>query len=662
MSGSRVLWGQVALVLLIVFVAIWSATEWTAWRLGFQPQLGAPWFTVAGWPFYDPPAFFWWWYFYDAYAPSIFVTGGYIASSGGIIGSVVAIALSILRAREARNVATYGSARWADAVEVKEAGLLDPDGVVLGRWDQDYLRHNGPEHVLCFAPTRSGKGVGLVVPMLLTWPGSAIVHDIKGENWGLTAGFRARHGRVLLFDPTDPASSPYNPLLEVRRGDREVRDVQNIADILVDPEGALDRRNHWEKTSHSLLVGAILHVLYAEPDKTLAGVANFLSDPKRPVEATLRAMMSTPHLGKAGVHPVIASSARELLNKSDNERSGVLSTAMSFLGLYRDPVVAKVTARCDWRIADLVSGRQPASLYLVVPPSDIARTKPLIRLILNQIGRRLTEDLHVSAHRHRLLLMLDEFPALGRLDFFESALAFMAGYGIKSFLIAQSLNQIEKAYGANNSILDNCHVRVAFATNDERTARRVSDALGTATEMRDSTNYAGHRLSPWLGHLMVSRQETARPLLTPGEVMQLPPTDELLLVAGVAPIRAKKARYYEDARFMERVLPPPATGTQRPSAPPSDDWSALEVEVPLGASAAGGNTGADGDPANAGIRREPELPEHEDVVPPEHPCVQEFDVLDDEPDVDAAKARAIPRQARSVARQATMDPADGLDL
>jgi type IV secretion system protein VirD4 len=119
--------------------------------------------------------------------------------------------------------------------------------------------------------------------------------------------------------------------------------------------------------------------------------------------------------------------------------------------------------------------------------------------------------------------MLDEFPALGRLDFFESALAFMAGYGLKSFLIAQSLNQIEKAYGPNNSILDNCHVRVSFATNDERTAKRVSDALGTATEMKAMKNYAGHRLSPWLGHLMVSRSETARQLLTPGEIMQLPP-------------------------------------------------------------------------------------------------------------------------------------------
>jgi type IV secretory pathway TraG/TraD family ATPase VirD4 len=128
---------------------------------------------------------------------------------------------------------------------------------------------------------------------------------------------------------------------------------------------------------------------------------------------------------------------------------------MSFLGFYRDPVVATVTRQCDWRIRDLVEGVAPAALYLVVPPSHISRTKPLVRLILNQIGRRLTEELEAKRRRHRLLLMLDEFPALGRLDFFESALAFMAGYGLKSFLIAQSLNQIEKAYGQNNSILDN---------------------------------------------------------------------------------------------------------------------------------------------------------------------------------------------------------------
>src|SRR5689334_15970167 len=150
-------------------------------------------------------------------------------------------------------------------------------------------------------------------------------------------------------------------------------------------------------------------------------------------------MMSTNHLSTAAqpkIHPVIASAAHELLNKSENERSGVLSTAMSFLGLYRDPTVAEVTSRCDWRISDLVEGKQPVSLYLVVPPSDISRTKPLIRLVLNQIGRRLTEHLHAEGggHRQKLLLMLDEFPALGRLDFFETSLAFMAGYGVRAFL------------------------------------------------------------------------------------------------------------------------------------------------------------------------------------------------------------------------------------
>ena len=309
MTATKILWGQILTIFAIVLTTTWSATQWTAWRLGFQAQLGTPWFDLVGLWVYPPPAFFWWWYFYDAYAPRIFLEGALIAVSGGFVSIAVAIGMSVWRAREAAYAETYGSARWANADEVKAAGLLGPDGVMLGRLDGEYLRHDGPEHVLCFAPTRSGKGVGLVVPSLLTWPGSCIVHDIKGENWSLTAGLRARFGRVLLLDPTNTASSAYNPLLEVRRGEWEVRDVQNVADVLVDPEGSLERRNHWEKTSHSLLVGTILHVLYAETDKTLAGVASFLSDPRRPIETTLIAMMtasgqtrpaSRRRLGRAG--------------------------------------------------------------------------------------------------------------------------------------------------------------------------------------------------------------------------------------------------------------------------------------------------------------------------------------------------------------------------
>jgi type IV secretion system protein VirD4 len=492
------------------------------------------------------------------------------------------------------------------------------------------------------------------------------VHDIKGENWELTSGWRSTFSHCLLFNPTDPRSARYNPSLEVRKGAAEVRDVQNIADILVDPEGALERRTHWEKTSHSLLVGVILHVLYAEQQKTLTRVTEILADPSQSFEKTLRIMLATNHLGTEAqpkVHPVVAATARELLNKSENERSGVLSTAVSFLGLYRDPIVSRNTESCDWRIADLVRADKPVTLYLVVPPSDISRTKPLIRLILNQIGRRLTETLNAKAgdRMHRqLLMMLDEFPALGRLDFFESALAFMAGYGIRAYVIAQSLNQIAKAYGENNAILDNCHVRIAFAANDERTAKRISDALGTATELRAQRNYAGHRLAPWLGHVMVSRQETARPLLTPGEVMQLPSDQAIVLVWGLAPIRALKLRHYEDANFVARLRPPPLLAgneyLDRPVARP-DDWGGETRAVDLRLATLPYRELMQAGAEEGGLTQQ--LPLFEEAPPPAHDVRSaEERLLEDETDPAAdsnqmqraASASSTVRRAHAVTR------------
>ncbi len=563
MSPQSILIGQIVIVFTTIILTTWYATQWVAFQFDYDAYLGTGLFSFSNHTVYAPWSLFPWWYQFDAYAPQVFNKGGQIAAGGGFVGTIFAVIGSVWRGRSAKALNTFGSSRWASDKQISKAGLLNDRGVFLGRTKHDYIRHDGPEHIMAIAPTRSGKGVGLVIPTLLSWTDSAVIHDIKGENWQLTSGWRSTFSHCLLFDPTNAESAKYNPLLEVRKGADEVRDVQNIADILVDPEGMLERRNHWEKTAHSLLVGAILHILYAEREKTLARVASFLSDPKRSFEATLRDMMKTNHLGesgKANVHPVVAQAARELLNKSENERSGVLSTAMSFLGLYRDTTIAEVTSKCDWRIADLMQADKPVSLYLVVPPSDISRTKPLVRLILNQIGRRLTEKLGArdkGQSQRQLLLMLDEFPALGRLDFFETSLAFMAGYGLRSFLIAQSLNQIEKAYGPNNSILDNCHVRIAFATNDERTAKRLSDAIGSTTEMRSMRNYAGHRLAPWLSHVMVSRQETARQLITPGEIMQLPPDDELVLLSGFQPIRAKKLKDYLDKNFTGRVQNPP---------------------------------------------------------------------------------------------------------
>jgi len=423
------------------------------------------------------------------------------------------------------------------------------------------------------------------------------VYDIKKENWAATSGWRRSFSHCLRFEPTAPGSVRFNPLLEIRKGLYEVRDAQNIADILVDPEGSLERRYHWDKTAHTIFVGAILHILYAEKDKGIAGLVWFLSDPERSIEETLHYMLNTRHLPD-GPHPVVASCTREALNKSPNELSGVISTAMTFLALFRDPIIARNTAVSDFHIEDLMNTQRPVSLYIVVPPSDIDRTKPLIRLILNQMGRRLTEKMNFRQKengkgvpgskvllktgknstgkrtgqkvqpRHRMLLMLDEFPSLGRLSFFETELAYLAGYGIKCIMISQSLNQIEKAYGQNNSILDNSHVRITYGALDERTAKRISDLLGQATEKRRQLNFAGSRFAPWLGHVMESEQESPRPLLTPGEILQLPGDDALLMVGGIPPYRAKKVMYYQDERFRERAWLP---------APESEEEQAAEL-------------------------------------------------------------------------------------
>ena len=306
-------------------------------------------------------------------------------------------------------------------------------------------------------------------------------------------------------------------------------------------------------------------------------MAHLLSDPARPVDTLLEAMRCTPHLD-AKPHPVAAAAAAELLNKAENERSGVISTAVSFLSLYRDPVIAAVTAASDWRLDDLRDTGQPVSLYLIVSPSDLSRTRGLIRLILNQIARRLTETLPASPPETPLLLMLDEFPALGNLDFLETALGFLAGYGVRAMIVAQSLHQIEKAYGPNHAILDNCHVRVAFAPNDERTAKRISDLLGVTTAVRNQSSYSGKRSSAWLENTSVVRQETARPLLTPGEVMQLAASDALIFVSGLAPIRAHKIRYFEDVNFTKRLLPPPVEAVR--GSPPPHDWGDLPAMMP----------------------------------------------------------------------------------
>lgn len=437
----------------MLVLSLWVATQYVAHRFAYQRALGPPLQVIAGYRVYAPTQIVIWWlkYYRRGEAKVIFDRAAYVVACGSFLSVAMTALIAWRRSRRLESrFDLHGSAHWATPQEVRQTGLLDGKaGVYVGAWRHPtsghvhYLRHDGPEHILAFAPTRSGKGVGLVLPTLLSWSHSVLVHDIKGENWALSAGWRREKlgSLCLKFDPAaaDGSSVRFNPLEEVRIGtDLEVKDVQNIATMIVDPDGK-GLNDHWAKTGHALLVGTILHVLYAERNKTLHGVASFLCDPARNIEQTIEAMLRTAHdaEGNRGwcdtagrptrTHPVVAEAARELLNKSENERSGVLSTAMSFLGLYRDPVVARNTTASEFKIRDLMHADRPVSLYLIVAPSDKDRLKPLIRLIVNQVVRSLTERMafaegrSVASYRHRLLLMIDEFPALGRLEVFQEA-------------------------------------------------------------------------------------------------------------------------------------------------------------------------------------------------------------------------------------------------
>jgi len=530
---------------------------------------------------------------------------GFSIWTGGSALLLGLYAALLMRKRPNAIEGLHGSAHWATPKEVRASGLLPTEGntgVYVGGWKERrngpvrYLRHSGPEHVLAFAPTRSGKGVGLVLPTLLSWRESAIVYDIKGENWALTAGWRQREAgnKVLRFDPTAEDGTAFNPLAEIRIGAaQEVSDAQNIATMLVDPDGK-GLSDHWAKTSYALLTGAILHCRYAirvEANRTasLADVERLLSDPSREQQEVLELMMDFPHRD-GEPHPVVAQEARSLLNKSENERSGVVSTALSFLSLYRDPLVAKNTAQSDFRISDLINLESPVTLYLVVRPSDADRLRPLIRLVLTQIVRRLTEKMDFSGGRsvahytYRLLLLIDEFASLKRLTVVEEALAYMAGYGLKAYLIVQDLQQIFSAYGREEGLTGNCHIRIAYAPNKLETAEILSRMAGTTTVMKRA---AGIRKGTLYGHGKEAVQEVQRPLITPDEVMRLPGMVKdakgkitetghmLIFVAGQAPIYGRQILYFQDEVFSERAAIPPPTQSDRipdpePPRPPQN--------------------------------------------------------------------------------------------
>jgi type IV secretion system protein VirD4 len=557
-----------------LLVGGFTASELFALSTRFSATLGEHYFYL-----YPPWAIVDWWFKWHTTSPAMF-------AQPLQVGAALAAALLLIyaihvihRARALREYSDiHGSARWAKLSDIKKAGLLQPEGVYVGEWKNGSkiytLRHNGPEHVLCYAPPRSGKGVGLVVPTMLTWPHSAVVTDLKREIYELTAKWRSTEGgnRILRFEPaSSSASVRFNPLDEIRIGtEHETGDIQNLANLIVDPDGR-GLQTHWQKTACSLLTGCIAHVLYrARREKTpatLPAVDRLLSDPDKKAIDVWTEMLCYLHEG-GETHPLVASAARDQLNRPEEEAGSVLSTALSYLTIYRDPVVAENVSRSDFCIRDLMHSDQPVTLYIVTEPVDKTRLQPLVRVLVNMIVRISASGLAFEngtpkpAYKHRLLLLLDEFPSLGKLDILQESLAFLPGYGIKAFLIAQDINQLYAHYGREEAITSTCHVQCAFAPNRIETAEHLSKLTGQTTVVKEQITTSGRG---WSTNVSRSTHEISRPLLTPDEAMRMKGARKnaqgmiteagnmVLYVAGYPAIMGLQPLYFKDPELARRA-------------------------------------------------------------------------------------------------------------
>ena len=603
--------------------AMWAATEKAAYEYGFQAALGTPWFRAGGLAWYAPWAIFAW---ADALDPEVLDRAQTLGQIVFLLPFLLAGAAYVASRKPKGNATLHGSAHWATKGEIEALSYFSGKGVYVGGWwdkkarRQRYLRHNGPEHILCFAPTRSGKGVGLILPTLLSWPGSSIVLDIKGENWALTAGWRKQQGHtVLRFDPADSSGSGcrFNPLEEIRLTTLEcVQDAQNMALMLVDPDGkGLD--DHWTKAAFAFFAGLILHccvMVRAQQRRaaTLHDLTLMMADETRTTAELLDEMLgedhaalfrgfapdADPRVGEA-CHTFIASSAREMASKAENEASGVLSSALVNMALYRDPIVDLNTRSSDFHIHDLMNREHPVDLFLVVSPAAIDRVRPLMRLVVDLIIRRICASMEfkdgasVASYRHRCLLMLDEFTSLGKLPIIEKAIAYIAGYGGKMYIIVQDTKQLNGVYGKENAIMANCHVRIAYAPNDPETADLLSKMTGQTTVVEKKVSISGGKGG---SSRSTSISETARPLLTADECMRLPgarknaegkvtaPGHMLIFTAGNSPIYGMQILYFLDPTFSQRAkIPAPGITARFPAGisdsfydPRPDSWYGRE--------------------------------------------------------------------------------------
>lgn len=492
----------------------------------------------------------WFWYFRGD--PEVRRWAGVGLASALVVAAFIAVGV----ARSLRPP-LHGAARWASETELAQGGLRARQGIVLGWSGGRLLTFGGPEHVMLHAPTRSGKGVGVVIPNLLTWPDSVVVLDVKRENWTATAGFRAAHGQeVILFDPLDPEgrTARFNPLGHIDRADSVavLDELQKLAVMLFPVPPNTDP--FWAEAARVGLIGVGAYVAETPDLKfSLGAIYAELTDgdprTRLPEAAKARAAAGKPL--SAGC----VNALTDFCSASENTFAGIKQTLTSRLGLWLNPRVCAATEVSDFDLRDLRERR--ISLYLCVSPDNLARVAPLYNLLLQQLVDLNTRELP-TGDRHRVpaLILADEFSKLGHAPVIARSFSYVAGYGLRLLPVLQSPAQLRAEYGADlaEEIMTNCGVEIAFAPKELKVAQDLSERLGYWT-------YQGRSLSRpsglSAGHRSVNESDQRRALMLPQELIQMPPARLIVLRAGMPPVRGRKIVYWRERAFAQRVLPPP---------------------------------------------------------------------------------------------------------
>ncbi len=497
---------------------------------------------------------------YNYFVPKLWVATFFPYTTLGIVCIIFRAPLADFRPFK-KPESIHGTARWAEARDVKKMGLRSKHGMLLGKYKGKFLVADGYQHCLLFAPTGSGKGVGFVIPNLLFWRDSVIVHDIKLENYEITSGWRQKHlkQKVFLWNPADPdgISHCYNPMDWIsKKPGKMVDDVQKICNFL------LPEQEFWQNEARALLCGVMLY-LVADDNKptTLGEVVRTLRNDD--VVYNLAVVLDT--MGKK-IHPVAYMNIAAYLQKPDKERGSVTSTANSSLELWANPLIDTTTATSDFNLNEFKL--TPHTLYAGLTPDNISRLKPLMGIFYQQAAAFFTAHTPKPNEKIGVLMLMDEFPTLGKMEQFQAGIAYFRGYRVRLFLIIQDTEQLKGIYEESgmNSFLSNSTYRVTFAANNMETANLISQLLGNKTATQISYNKPKYLdLNPGSRSLHLS--DTQRALLLPQEVIQLPRDEQILLIESEPAVRCYKIKYYEERIFKKRLLPKIKIPAQAPYMP-----------------------------------------------------------------------------------------------